>query len=88
MIENAPLIKISGKKYSFYSLDFENNGSDSPSTMVVNYVNSSGVLEHIPLGKSKEITEIKVYPSNSSTHTFSFKGFAVSSKISERPGQN
>lgn len=89
MIEKSPTIKISGKHYDFYSVDFENNGADGPSTLMVNYVNTSGDLQHIPLGNYKTApTEIKIFKTGSSTASFTFKGYAVSSKISEKPGQN
>jgi hypothetical protein len=89
MIEKSPTIKISGKNYDFYSVDFENNGSDGPSSLSVNYVNTSGDLAHIPLGNYKTSpTEIKIFKTGASEPSFRFKGYAVSSKISERPGQN
>lgn len=87
MIQDAPTVKISGKKYDFYSLDFQNNGSESPSTMVINYVNSEGIYSHIGLADFTKITEISVYSSGASAAAFTFRGFPVSSKISKNPGQ-
>lgn len=98
MIEKAPTLKISGKKYDFYYVDFQNNGSRDPSTMTIGYVlpnSATGIAlsdinnEHMPIGADDaELTEVKVYKHGSSTPSFAFKGYPVSSRISKSPGRN
>jgi hypothetical protein len=81
MIVDAQKIYINGTVYPVYAVDFSNNGSTSPSTLDLKFVNQTGVYQH-PTKTTKNVTTIKI------GNFFTFYGYPVSSTISKSSSGN
>lgn len=81
MIVDAQKIYINGTVYPVYAVDFGNNGSNSPSTLELKFVNQSGVYQH-PTKTTSNVTSIKI------GNFFNFYGYPVSSTITKSSSGN
>jgi hypothetical protein len=81
MIVDAEKIYINGTPYPVYAADFSNGGSQSPSTLEIKIVNESGQYKH-PTKTTASPTVIRI------GNFFEFRGYPVSSTVSEGPGGN
>lgn len=81
MITQVPNIQIAGNSLPVYSIDYSNNGADSPSYLTATFVNSSG--NYVPQKLNTE-NKIKVSFGN----IFDFYGYPVSYSIKEEVSGN
>lgn len=70
MIVETPDVKIGGRKIPVYSVDYQNGGADSPSSLTLKYVNKNGQYDWPDLS-SQSLVRIKI------GSFFSFNGYAV-----------
>lgn len=79
MIEEVPVIKISGIEYPVYAVDFVLGGPNGPSTATVSFVNKNGIYI-TPSLNTENKTQIEF------GNSFSFTGFPVSYTESNSSG--
>ena len=78
MIFDAPQVKVAGIKYPVYSADFTWGGADSPSTIVITYINKNGEYRAPSLNTT---TPTKIQIDN----FFYFNGYPVNWKKDSGP---